>query len=89
MSVKVTELDGGLRIVSAAMDWVETVSLGAWVEVGTRDEAPEVNGISHLLEHMAFKGTERRDAKTIAEEIENVGGHLNAYTTREYTAYFA
>ena len=89
MSVRVTELDGGLRIVSAAMDWVETVSLGAWVEVGTRDEAPEVNGISHLLEHMAFKGTERRDAKLIAEEIENVGGQLNAYTTREYTAYFA
>ena len=89
MSVRVTELDGGLRVVSAAMDWVETVSVGAWVDVGTRDEAPEVNGISHLLEHMAFKGTERRDAKLIAEEIENVGGHLNAYTTREYTAYFA
>ena len=89
MTVRVTELDGGLRVVSAAMDQVETVSLGAWVEVGTRDEAPEINGISHLLEHMAFKGTERRDAKTIVEEIENVGGHLNAYTTREYTAYFA
>ncbi len=89
MSVRVTELDGGLRVVSNSMDWVETVSVGAWVEVGTRDEAPGINGISHLLEHMAFKGTERRDAKLIAEEIENVGGHLNAYTTREYTAYYA
>ena len=76
MTVRVTELDGGLRVVSAAMDQVETVSLGAWVEVGTRDEAPEINGISHLLEHMAFKGTERRNAKTIVEEIEHVGGHL-------------
>ncbi len=89
MTVRVTELKNGLRVVSDSMDRVETVSLGAWVEVGTRDEDAGINGISHLLEHMAFKGTERRDAKTIAEEIENVGGHLNAYTTREYTAYFA
>lgn len=89
MTVAVTELDSGLRIVSDSMDHVETVSLGAWVDVGTRDEDPDINGISHLLEHMAFKGTERRDAKAIAEEIENVGGHLNAYTTRESTAYYA
>ena len=89
MTVRVTELDGGLRVVSDTMDTVETVSVGAWVGVGTRDEAPEVNGISHLLEHMAFKGTERRNAFEIVEEIEAVGGHLNAYTTREYTAYFA
>jgi len=89
MTVNVTELKGGLRVVSDTMPHVETVSLGAWVEVGTRDEAPEINGISHLLEHMAFKGTKRRDAKAIAEEIENVGGHLNAYTSRESTAYYA
>jgi len=89
MSVRISELPGGLRVVSDSMDRVETVSLGAWVEVGTRDEAPAVNGISHLLEHMAFKGTERRSARQIAEEIENVGGHLNAYTAREQTAYYA
>ncbi len=89
MTVNVTELDNGLRVVSDFMEHVETVSLGAWVEVGTRDEDADINGISHLLEHMAFKGTERRDAKTIAETIENVGGHLNAYTTRESTAYYA
>ena len=89
MTVTVTELPNGLRVVSDTMDQVETVSLGAWIEVGTRDEGADINGISHLLEHMAFKGTQRRDAKAIAEEIENVGGHLNAYTTRESTAYYA
>ncbi len=89
MSVEITELKNGLRVVSDSMDTFETVSLGAWVEVGTRDEDAGINGISHLLEHMAFKGTERRDAKTIAEEIEAVGGHLNAYTSREHTAYYA
>ena len=89
MTVTVTKLPNGLRVVSDTMDQVETVSLGAWVEVGARDEDADINGISHLLEHMAFKGTQRRDAKAIAEEIENVGGYLNAYTTRESTAYYA
>jgi predicted Zn-dependent peptidase len=65
------------------------VSLGLWVDVGTRHEAPAVNGAAHFLEHMAFKGTERRSARDIAEEIEAVGGHLNAYTSRESTAYYA
>jgi predicted Zn-dependent peptidase len=89
LSVEVTELSNGLRVVSDVMETVETVSLGAWVEVGTRDETAQINGMSHLLEHMAFKGTERRSALEIAEEIEAVGGHLNAYTAREHTAYFA
>ena len=89
MSLDVTTLDNGLRVVTDTMDTVETVSVGAWVSVGTRDEAPELNGVSHLLEHMAFKGTKRRSARDIVEEIENVGGHLNAYTSRENTAYFA
>jgi predicted Zn-dependent peptidase len=89
MSGRLSELPGGLRVVSDTMDTVETVSLGAWIEVGTRDEDASINGISHVLEHMAFKGTERRDAKQIVEEIENVGGHLNAYTSREHTAYYA
>ena len=89
MSSLLTKLSGGLRVVSDTMDSVETVSLGAWIEVGTRDEDASVNGISHLLEHMAFKGTERRNAKQIVEEIEAVGGHLNAYTSRDHTAYYA
>ena len=85
MTIQVTELPGGLRVVSDTMDTVESVSLGAWIEVGNRDEAPAINGISHLLEHMAFKGTERRSALEIAEEIEAVGGHLNAYTSHPET----
>lgn len=87
--VAMTTLANGLRVLTDTMTTVETVSLGVWADVGTRHETPELNGISHLLEHMAFKGTERRSALKIAEEIENVGGHLNAYTSREQTAYYA
>jgi predicted Zn-dependent peptidase len=76
-------------VVTDSMATVETVSVGAWVAVGTRHETKEQNGISHILEHMAFKGTRRRSARAIVEEIEDVGGHLNAYTGRENTAYFA
>ncbi len=89
MNVRVSTLENGLRIVSHGMDTVETVSLGAWVNTGTRYESADINGVSHLLEHMAFKGTERRNALQIVEEIEAVGGHLNAYTAREHTAYYA
>jgi predicted Zn-dependent peptidase len=71
------------------MDSVETVSLGVWIGAGARHEQAELNGASHLLEHMAFKGTARRNARAIAEEIENVGGQLNAFTSREITAYHA
>ena len=89
MSVKVTQLPNGLRIATDRMDHIETVSLGVWFGVGTRNETNGNNGIAHLLEHMAFKGTRRRSAQDIAAEIEAVGGHLNAYTSREQTAYFA
>ena len=89
MSVRIAELANGLRVVSDPVDHLETASLGLWVDVGARCESEETNGISHLLEHMAFKGTERRSARDIAEEIEAVGGHLNAYTSRETTAYYA
>lgn len=89
MTVEVTELSNGLRVATDTMPGVETVSLGLWVGVGTRDEPAEINGIAHLLEHMAFKGTRKRSARDIAEVIEDVGGHLNAYTTREQTAYYA
>ena len=89
MTTELATLSNGLRIVTDRVDTVDTVSLGLWVDVGTRHEAPEVNGAAHFLEHMAFKGTERRSARDIAEEIEAVGGHLNAYTSRESTAYYA
>ena len=88
MSIRSTTLANGLRVVSDPMVTVESVSLGIWVDVGTRHENPKINGISHLLEHMAFKGTKRRSAFAIAEEIEAVGGYINAYTTRESTAYY-
>jgi len=89
MAINVTTLDNGLRVATDSMDTVESVSIGIWVDVGTRHEKPEVNGVSHMLEHMAFKGTKRRTALDIAEQIEDVGGHINAYTSRENTAYYA
>jgi predicted Zn-dependent peptidase len=89
MKVNVTTLANGLQVVTDEMDAIESVSLGVWMNVGTRHETADVNGISHLLEHMAFKGTSRRSAQLIAEEMDNVGGHLNAYTSRDHTAYFA
>ncbi|MCW8835177.1 MAG: insulinase family protein [Rhodospirillales bacterium] len=89
MTIRVTTLENGLRVVTDSMETVETVSVGSWVEVGTRQEDAAINGVSHMLEHMAFKGTKRRSAQAIAEDIEAVGGHLNAYTSRETTAYYA
>jgi len=89
MSVEVTRLPTGLVVVTDAMPHLETASLGVWVGCGSRDERPDEHGIAHLLEHMAFKGTSRRTARQIAEEIEAVGGDLNAATGAETTAYFA
>ena len=88
MTVNITRLSNGLLVATDRMEAVETVSLGVWVGAGTRNERPEVNGIAHMLEHMAFKGTARRSAQAIAEEIEAVGGQINAYTSREQTAYY-
>lgn len=86
--VDITKLSNGVQIVTDEMPDVETVSLGFWVSVGARFEEEAINGISHLLEHMAFKGTESQTALQIAEKIENVGGIINAYTSREVTAYY-
>ena len=89
MSVRKTVLNNGLEIVTDELETVETVSLGVWVKVGSRYEPKSLGGVSHFLEHMAFKGTGRRSAREIAEEIEAVGGQLNAYTSSEVTAYHA
>ena len=89
MSVEVTTLANGLRVASDRMETVETATVGIYVGSGTRHEPAAVNGVAHLLEHMAFKGTRRRSAQAIAEEIEAVGGYLNAYTARENTAFYA
>ncbi len=89
MSVEITNLPSGLRIVSDRMENLETASLGVWVAAGSRHERPRERGLSHLLEHMAFKGTRRRSARDIADEIEGAGGDLNAATGVEQTAYYA
>ena len=89
MTVEITTLANGLRVVSDFLPNVETVTIGTWVDVGSRCETTSENGLSHMLEHMAFKGTKKRDALAIAEEIEDVGGYLNAYTSREHTTYYA
>ena len=88
-TIRVTTLPNGLRVATDTMPHVETASLGVWVGVGTRNERAEVNGVAHLVEHMVFKGTPTRTAFDISEQIEAVGGHMNAYTTREHTAYYA
>ena len=89
MTVEVTRLPTGLVVITDAMAHLQTASLGVWVRCGSRDEQDDEHGISHLLEHMAFKGTSRRTARQIAEEIEAVGGDLNAATSVESTAYYA
>lgn len=84
-----TVLDNGIRVLSHELPDTRSVSLGIWVENGSRHEAREQNGISHFIEHLLFKGTERRTAARIAEEMDAVGGVLNAFTGKEYTCYYA
>lgn len=86
---KKTVLPSGLRVVTEELPGVRSIAIGIWVNVGSRDERPEENGISHFIEHMAFKGTRRRTAAQIAHELESVGGSLNAFTSREQTCYYA
>jgi predicted Zn-dependent peptidase len=89
MSIGLHTLSNGVRVVTEHMPGLESAALGVWVSAGGRHEAPDQNGIAHFLEHMAFKGTARRTSLQIAEEIEDVGGYINAYTSREVTAYYA
>lgn len=86
--IKTTTLSNGMRVVTDSSKKAETISLGVWVSVGARYETPDIGGISHVLEHMAFKGTATRSAFQIAEEIEAVGGIMNAYTGKDMTAYY-
>lgn len=81
-------LKNGLKIGVDEMHDIETVSIGVFVHTGSRNETPAINGISHFLEHLAFKGTKKRSAKAIAEEFESIGGYINAYTSREKTVYY-
>jgi predicted Zn-dependent peptidase len=89
VSIELSQLPNGITVVSHAMAEVETVSLGLWIGAGSRSETEGEHGVAHFLEHMAFKGTARRSAQEIAEEIEAVGGELNAATGVDSTAYYA
>jgi predicted Zn-dependent peptidase len=83
-----TVLDNGLRVVSEQIPHVRSVSIGIWADVGSRDESPKENGISHFLEHMVFKGTRNRSVRDIAQSLESLGGYLNAFTTKEHTCFY-
>jgi mitochondrial-processing peptidase subunit beta len=85
----VTTLDTGLRVASETVQGSETATVGVWIDAGSRYETAANNGVAHFLEHLAFKGTEKRTQQQLEMEIENMGGHLNAYTSREQTVYFA
>jgi predicted Zn-dependent peptidase len=86
---KKTVLINGIRVVSEKIENVRSVTIGIWIDVGSRDEESDERGVSHFIEHMLFKGTKKRTAKEIASSLESVGGVLNAFTGREYTCYFA
>ncbi len=85
----ITRLPGGLRVVTRSLPGARATSLGAWVGVGSRDETPATAGSSHFLEHLLFKGTRTRGAREVAIAVDSVGGDLNAFTTRELTAFYA
>ncbi|MDP2969096.1 MAG: pitrilysin family protein, partial [Deltaproteobacteria bacterium] len=84
-----TVLNNGIKVITEEIPYLKSVSIGIWVTTGSRDEQPQENGISHFIEHLLFKGTERRTALDIAKEIDSVGGTLNAFTGREYTCFYA
>lgn len=87
-NINITELPNGIKIISEKISFVKSFSLGFWFNVGSRDETEENSGISHFLEHMFFKGTKKRSAKKIAEDIESLGGYLNAFTSKEHTCFY-
>src|SRR6266850_5563208 len=86
---RITQLPSGMRVVTAAMPQMESVTLGVWIGVGGRYESKRLCGISHFIEHLLFKGTARRSAKQISQTVEGVGGYLNAFTGEESTCYYA
>ena len=83
-----TVLENGVRILSEKLDHFRSVSLGIWVNVGSREEVKKENGISHFIEHMVFEGTKKRTSEEIANSIESLGGELSAYTSNELTSFY-
>jgi processing peptidase subunit beta len=88
-ATKITTLANGLRVASESNLSAQTATVGVWIDAGSRFETASTNGTAHFLEHMIFKGTKRRTRRQLEEEVENMGGHLNAYTSREQTTYYA
>jgi predicted Zn-dependent peptidase len=82
-------LSNGLRVLIEPIPSCRSVSFGIWVKTGSRHETPETNGISHFIEHMLFKGTKRHTAQQIADRFDGIGGNVNAFTSKEYTCYYA
>jgi len=82
-------LPSGLRVASETIPYATTATVGVWIDAGSRYETEATNGTAHFLEHMAFKGTTTRSLRQLEEEVENMGAHLNAYTSREQTTYYA
>ena len=89
VNLQVTRLSNGLRVISETVPFASTATVGVWIDAGSRYESDSTNGTAHFLEHMAFKGTTSRTVRDLEVEIENMGGHLNAYTSREQTCYYA
>ena len=86
--IKVKDLKCGIRMVLEEIPYVQSVSMGIWVRAGARDESRELSGVSHFIEHMMFKGTEKRTAKQIAEDADRISGQMNAFTGKEATCYY-
>lgn len=88
LDYKITKLENGITVISETVNHVKSFSLGFWFTTGSRDETDSINGISHFIEHMVFKGTSKRSAKKISDDIESVGGYINAYTSKEVTCFY-
>ena len=86
--IDIIKLNNGLRVINDYMPEVESVSVNVWVKTGSRNETKSINGISHFLEHMAFKGTTTKNTQQIAEEFDNIGGAVNAFTSISQTAFY-
>src|ERR1700759_2039123 len=89
MTLEISKLSNGLTVVTDPMPQLQSAALGIWVNTGSGNQSAAQMGVSHMLEHMAFKGPATRSARDISEQIESVGGVLNAYTSREQTAFHA
>lgn len=86
--VKIKKLNCGTTVIMEKTDYVQSAALGIWVRTGAADEKDDISGVSHYIEHMMFKGTEKRTAKEIAEDVDKIGGIFNAFTGKEATCYY-